>query len=50
MKGNADLTGAVMMHEPDCAVRQAVDEKKIHGSRYEDYVAMYREIQERKRY
>ena len=49
-EGKCRFNGCSHVHEPDCAVRQAVDEKKIHGSRYEDYVAMYREIQERKRY
>ena len=36
--------------EPDCAVKQAAEEGKIHEIRYNDYVAMYRELQEKRRY
>lgn len=38
------------VHEPDCAVKQAAEEGKIDEIRYNDYVAMYRELQEKRRY
>ena len=38
------------IHEPDCAVKQAVADGKIHKIRYENYVDFYQEIQEKKRY
>ena len=44
------FNGCDHVHEPDCAVKEAVEEGHIHKIRYEDYVAMYRELQERKRY
>lgn len=49
-EGKCRFNGCDHIHEPDCAVKEAVDEGKIHKNRYDDYVAMYREIQERKRY
>lgn len=36
--------------EPDCAVRQAVEEGRIHPSRYASYLAQLEEIQEKNRY
>ena len=39
--------GCDHVHEPDCAVKQAAEEGKIHEIRYNDYVAMYRELQEK---
>jgi ribosome biogenesis GTPase len=32
-------------HEPKCAVRAAVDDKKIHSLRYDSYIKMLRDIQ-----
>lgn len=49
-EGHCRFNGCGHVHEPECAVKQAVDEGKIHRIRYEDYVMMYRELQERKRY
>lgn len=49
MKESAVLTDAAY-HEPGCAVKEAVEQGKIHRIRYENYVEMYRELQERKRY
>lgn len=35
------------LHEPDCAVREAVEAGGIHPDRYESYVRMYSELEER---
>ncbi len=49
-EGKCRFNGCSHIHEPGCAVREAVEEGKIHRIRYEDYAFMYRELQERKRY
>ncbi|MBR1728703.1 MAG: ribosome small subunit-dependent GTPase A [Selenomonadaceae bacterium] len=36
-------------HEPNCAVKSAVDDKKILRERYESYLSMINEINERKK-
>lgn len=36
--------------EPDCCIREAVLQGKIHESRYRSYVNQYKEIQERRKY
>ena len=36
--------------EPDCRIREAVLQGKIHESRYRSYVNQYKEIQERRKY
>lgn len=38
--------GCSHIHEPDCGVRQALDEGKIHRGRYETYVSIYQELKE----
>ncbi len=42
------FTGCSHVHEPRCAVRQAVEEKHIAQSRYDSYVTMYQEAEKRK--
>lgn len=42
--------GCDHVHEPGCAVKEAVEQGSIHGIRYENYLEMYRELQEKKRY
>ena len=49
-EGLCRFSGCDHVHEPDCAVKQAAEEGKIHEIRYNDYVAMYRELQKKRRY
>lgn len=49
-EGKCRFNGCDHIHEPGCAVKEAVEQGKIHRIRYEDYAEMYRELQERKRY
>ena len=49
-EGHCRFNGCDHVHEPGCAVKDAVEEGKIHRIRYQDYVEMYRELQEKKRY
>ncbi len=49
-EGQCRFIGCDHIHEPDCAVRAAVEEGKINKVRYDDYTEMYRELKERKRY
>ena len=49
-EGHCRFNGCDHVHEPGCAVKQAVEEGRIHNSRYEDYLTLYQELQERKRY
>ena len=40
----------VHIGEPDCGVKEAVAQKKIGQSRYENYVLLYQELKNRKKY
>ena len=42
--------GCMHIHEPDCAVKDAVADGKIHPSRYENYVLLAEELKNRKKY
>lgn len=46
--GRCRFTSCAHDREPDCAVRAAVEAGDIASSRYESYVAIYREVKERK--
>ena len=49
-EGLCKFNGCDHIHEPNCAVKQAVEEGKIHKVRYENYIEMYKELQEKRRY
>jgi ribosome biogenesis GTPase len=49
-EGQCKYHGCVHINEPDCAVKRAVSEGKIHKIRYESYTNMYQEIKEQKKY
>ncbi len=44
------FNGCNHIHEPKCAIKDKVEEGKIHKVRYENYKEMYKELEERKRY
>lgn len=50
MNRSADFLGCSHTHEPDCGVKAALERGEIPQSRYENYVQLYQEIKESKRY
>ena len=44
------FTGCVHIKEPDCGVKQALEQKKISKIRYNNYVLLYEELKDKKRY
>lgn len=42
--------GCVHVHEPDCAVKAALEEGRISRTRYDNYVLLYEELKNRRRY
>ena len=49
-EGECRFKGCDHMHEPGCAVKEAVEEGKIHDVRYRSYREMYDELKNRRRY
>jgi ribosome biogenesis GTPase len=49
-EGQCRFLGCDHIHEPGCAVKQALDEGKIHPIRYANYMEMYNELKEKRRY
>ena len=49
-EGQCRFQGCDHVHEPGCAVKGALQEGKIHPVRYENYLEMYNELKERRRY
>ncbi len=48
--GACRFLGCTHTHEPDCAVKAALEAGEISRQRYEDYLEMYEELKNRKRY
>lgn len=42
--------GCVHVHEPDCAVKEALNQGKISRNRYDNYKQFYEELSQKKRY
>lgn len=48
-EGTCRFQGCVHVHEPDCQVRTAVEQGKIHQNRYDNYVLFYEELKEKRK-
>ena len=42
--------GCRHIHEPGCRVKEALEDGKISSIRYEDYLSLYEELKEKRRY
>ena len=49
-EGQCKYNGCDHVHEPGCAVKAALEDKKIHEIRYQNYLEMYNELKEKRRY
>ena len=49
-EGQCRFQGCDHVHEPGCAVKEALEEGKLHPIRYKNYLEMYTELKEKKRY
>lgn len=49
-EGRCRFLGCRHIHEPECAVKDALDAQEISKLRYEDYVSLYEELKEKRRY
>ena len=49
-EGKCKFSGCDHIHEPGCAVKEALENGEIHKIRYNNYVEMYNELKEKKRY
>ena len=49
-EGTCRFHGCDHVHEPGCAVRAALEEGKIAESRYQNYLEMYQELKDKRRY
>lgn len=49
-EGHCRFNGCAHVHEPDCAVKEAVREGVIHQLRYDSYINLYEELKSQRRY
>lgn len=49
-EGKCRFLGCRHIHEPGCAVKEALEQKEISSLRYEDYLSLYEELKEKRRY
>lgn len=49
-EGTCRYNGCDHVHEPGCAVKEALGQGKIHEVRYQNYLEMYKELKEKRRY
>ncbi|MCR4789308.1 MAG: ribosome small subunit-dependent GTPase A [Lachnospiraceae bacterium] len=49
-EGNCRFNGCMHLSEPDCAVKDAVDEGIINRIRYDNYCSLYRELKDSQKY
>jgi ribosome biogenesis GTPase len=47
---NCRFTGCSHINEPDCGIKEALEEGKISRSRYDNYVQIYNELKEKRKY
>ena len=47
---NCRFTGCSHIGEPDCGVKEALAEGKISQSRYNNYVQIYNELKDKRKY
>ncbi len=49
-EGKCKFLGCDHVHEPDCKVKEALEQGKIHPIRYKNYLDMYQELKDKRRY
>ena len=49
-EGLCRFNGCVHINEPDCAVKNALEEGKISKNRYDNYVVLYDELKAQRKY